>query len=242
MTPEEEMEALRVAREKKFHDKTQRQYWDKIKSGEVWAKPNARELYERLKETKSQSSGRYEINEWNKNVIFNLCLYFSEDPKFEEMGDKFSLKKGIMLSGNPGTGKSHLMNFFTKNPYQSYQTVTCKLVAERYRTSWKRDDLETLEWYSQPLRAEAGHPYNQTKLGYCFVDLGTEDEKKNFGNSMNVMEHIIFQRYENKLDFNLTHFMTNLNPSELEGYYGVRVRDRLKEMCNQMVLTGPSFR
>jgi DNA replication protein DnaC len=148
-----------------------------------------------------------------------------------------------MLMGSPGTGKSHLMSFFSKNPHTSYSHITCKSVAERYRTGWKRDDLETLEWYSFPLKAEFGHVYGQTQLGYCFGDLGTEDEKKNFGNSMNVMEHIIFQRYENKLPFNLTHITTNLNGTEIENFYGLRIRDRIREMFNIMVLeTKESFR
>jgi len=128
-------------------------------------------------------------------------LYFAGDKRFEDRGDNFSLSKGILITGTPGVGKSHLMAFFSKNPHSSYAHVTCKSVAERYRTGWKRDELDTLEWYSYTLKADAGHYWDQTELGYCFGDLGTEDEKNSFGNKMNVMEHIIFQRYENKLPF-----------------------------------------
>ena len=235
-------EALRAGREKKFYELRQKEYWNKIAAGETWKKPNARELYDRLLQTRSQTGDRFQLTDWNKSVIHNLCLYFAGDAKFETMGEGFSLQKGIMLTGKPGTGKSHLMSFFTKNPHASFAHVTCKAVAERYRTGWKRDELDTLEWYSFNAKADFGHVYGQTELGYCFGDLGTEGEKKNFGNAMNVMEHIIFQRYENKLDYNMTHFTTNLDAKDIEQYYGERVRDRLREMCNRFALIGPSFR
>lgn len=242
LSPEEEQEALRKAREDKFYKQAKEEYSRRLTEQKKWHVPTARELYERLLQTVSNTGKPFELTDWNKQIVFDLCLYFAKDPKFSTRGEGYSLQKGICLTGKPGTGKSHLMSFFSKNPNCSYSHITCTAVAERYRTGWSRDDMDTLQWYSYPLKAEYGHPYDQTVLGYCFGDLGTESDKKAFGNSLNVMEHIIFQRYENKLDFNLTHITTNLNPTEIEQQYGIRVRDRLKEQTNFMILDGPSFR
>jgi DNA replication protein DnaC len=242
LTDEETAEALRYARQTKHYAIEHAKYVDKVYAEQKWDRPSPREYWEALLRTRSQKGTPFQITEWNKDVLMALCLYFAGDKRFEEKGESFSLEKGIMISGNPGTGKSHLMDFFKKNPHQSYTIITCKTVAENYRTGWKRDDMEALDYYSRAMKAPAGHAWDQKELGFCFSDLGTEDEKKNFGNSQNVMEHIIFQRYEGHLPFNQTHFTTNLNPQEVEDYYGLRIRDRLKEMCNKLVLDGPSFR
>lgn len=242
LSQEEEQEGLRKAREEKFYRQVREEYNNRIKAADTWRVPNARELYERLLQTRSNTGERFQVTEWNKQIIFDLCLYFANDTRFNDRGDGYSLKKGICISGKPGTGKSHLMAFFSKNPNCSYSHITCTAVAERYRTEWSREGMDTLQWYAQPLKAEYGHQYGQTVLGYCFGDLGTESDKKSYGNGINVMEHIIFQRYENKLDFNLTHITTNLNPTEIEERYGIRVRDRLKESMNFLILKGESFR
>lgn len=241
LTDEELLEAVRLGKQAKDSRNKIAEYNLKIQQSINWSRPTARELFEGLLQTRSNTGERFLITDWNKQVVNSLCLYFAGDPVFETYnGGK--LEKGIMLMGNPGAGKSHLMAFFHKNPHASYANVTCTAIAERYRTGWQRDELDTLQWYSFLLKSEAGHAYDQTELGYCFGDLGTEGEKKNYGNAMNVMENIIFQRYENKLPFKMTHITTNLNPTEIETIYGIRVRDRLKEMCNMLILEGPSFR
>lgn len=173
LTSEEVQEALRLGRESKHFKIEQEAYWNKINARMEWHMPTARELYEQLRNTPTQSGGRFQITDWNKDVIFNLCLYFAGDPKFEQRtGGK--LTQGIMLSGNAGTGKTHLMVFFARNPQQSYIPVTCSLIAERFRTSWERNEQDTLEYYSCPAKADFGHVYGHTELGYCFGDLGME--------------------------------------------------------------------
>lgn len=229
-----------MGREMKHFRLEREAYQAKLNKAVEWHRPNARELYELLRQTKTQAGGRFMVEEWNKPVILQLCLYFAGDPKCEEYG--LSLEKGIAIIGPSGTGKTHLMTFFQKNPVQSYLNVTCSLVAERFRTGWKRNEQDTLEYYVGPAKAEFGHVYGHTELGYCFGDLGTEGEKKNYGNTVNVMEHILFQRYENKLPFNQTHITTNLNADEIKERYGERIRDRFREMFNQVALVGPSWR
>ena len=249
LTPEEEKEALRLAREQKHTKKIAGEYWERVSKQPEWREPTARELYEGLLRTKGVSELPYKITEDNRNVVLSLCLYFANDPKFEDAADKkailpgLSLKKGILLMGTPGVGKTHLMNYFCKNPKASFTVPTCNDVVERFRTGWTKNDVECIDYYSQPVKADAGHPFNQEYLGTCFGDLGNEDSNtNNYGNKRNVMEQIIFNRYERKYDFCLTHFTTNLDADMIRAKYGERCADRLREMCNVIHLGGQSFR
>jgi len=151
--------------------------------------------------------------------------------------------KGILLMGLPGTGKSHLMNFFAKNPKASYQLQTCKVISQRYADKWSYEGVGTLEYYGTTAKASIGHPWQQKELGMCFHDLGAERlESNSFGNKENVMETVLFNRYENHLPFKMTHITTNLDEKQLEAAYGSRIRDRMREMFNVFVCKWDSFR
>lgn len=58
----------------------------------------------------------------------------------------------------------------------------------------------------------------QSKLtGYCFDDLGTEQQIKHFGNDCNVMAEILISRYEHFVENkSITHITTNLSATEIE--------------------------
>ncbi|MNQ76367.1 hypothetical protein D3C85_912040 [compost metagenome] len=75
---------------------------------------------------------------------------------------------------------------------------------------------------------------NQNRLtGYCFDDLGAEQQIKHFGNDCNVMAEILISRYEQFVENNtVTHITTNLSASEIENLYGNRLRSRLRSMVN----------
>ena len=68
---------------------------------------------------------------------------------------------------------------------------------------------------------------------YCFDDLGTENNLKYYGNDCNVMAEILLSRYDMFVSRKMiTHLTTNLNSSEIESIYGIRVRSRMREMFN----------
>lgn len=242
LTEDETIEALRVARENKFYRLRQEEYSKKIAAGIDWSIPTARELYERLRRTVGNNGKPYQITPDNKKVIEILCLYFANDPRLPDLHPTINPDKGICLTGNVGVGKTHLLNFFATNPKQSYKLVTCREVAEKFRIGWQYEGTNTIEYYSSIPSAKHPQPYNQEVMGFCFGDLGYEDDKNNYGNKMNVMEEIIFRRYESHVPFHMTHFTTNLNAKELRSRYGERVYDRIKETMNWIVLEGTSFR
>lgn len=242
LTPDEEKEAIRAFKEQKHQKRLIAEWNQKIQSQKLWEQPNARELYEGLRATKSKSGQWYKITDTNKSIVHALCLYFANDSRFQDFGEDFSLSKGIMLMGKPGVGKSHLMNYFMKNPHASYVIPTCKSIVEKFRENWSRDELSTIEFYSKLQSAEFGHLYNQDYLGTCFGDLGSEEIANSYGNKRNVIEEIIFARYEAGLPFDYTHITTNLDAEMIEKIYGERLIDRLREMCNVLSLEGESFR
>jgi ATPase subunit of ABC transporter with duplicated ATPase domains len=254
LSDEEQEEALRLAREEK-HFKIEREaYRDKISKSVDWSRPNARMLLNGLKETKSKLGDPFEITDQNKEVIYKLCLYFSGDEqRLKQIYPDMDLKKGIMLMGPSGVGKTHLMSYFMTNPYSSFIHTTCKIVIERYRAGWKRDDKSTIEYYSGIIPSTHPQPFNQPTMGICFGDLGNEIEANSYGNKTEVMEEILFLRYENyqpkeendgesMLPFYQTHVTTNLDADMIERKYGTRIRSRMGEMFNVLPLVGESFR
>lgn len=157
---------------------------------------------------------RFKLSDEEKLIYWLLCLYFTEDPEFEKRG--FSLRKGLLIFGLIGCGKTTMMNLFRINPRLKYGVFACSKVSEQY----KKEGVFGLEKF-----------YSQESI--CFDDLGTETAAKNFGNESNVMADILMTRYENEAEKGFkTHITTNLNNEQIEEYYGKRVRSRMKEMYN----------
>ena len=164
-----------------------------------------------------------------KSVMRALALYFANDPRFEEEGNG-KLEKGIFLSGNVGTGKTLLMQAFKKcrkSFYKAdYSVLSCIDIANRYMT----EGMENFYRYF-------GEP--DQSWGYCFDDFGAENiSVKYMGNELNCMEQIILSRYSRKIPFYRTHFTSNLDADAIERLYGLRVRSRLREMVNFIVIDG----
>jgi DNA replication protein DnaC len=176
---------------------------------------------------------KFEIDENNHSIIKLLCKYFTNDQSFET--ENFKLHKGIMLVGPVGCGKTTLLKLFSANQKASFQIMSCRRLADMYA------DLgpEILHRFSLEVNIPTSlDTFYQNKIGLCFDDLGTENVKKNFGNASNVMEQIILNRYDNGVPFYFTHLTTNLTVDEIEQMYGTRVRSRMREMFNMIVLTG----
>ncbi|CAM2879370.1 hypothetical protein SAMN05444143_102200 [Flavobacterium succinicans] len=133
--------------------------------------------------------------------------------------------KGIILSGPVGCGKTSMMfllNYFCATNF-SYKIKPCREVAFEFA----KKGYDSLLPYTKK-------EHQQIKLTtYCFDDLGTEKQIKHFGNECNVMAEIILSRYDSFIhEKSLTHVTTNLSASELEAYYGDRVRSRMRQMFN----------
>ncbi len=134
-----------------------------------------------------------------------------------------------MLAGPVGCGKTTLMtlyNFF-HHTEKRFIMKTCRDVSFEFH----KYGYDTIQEYSK--KAFYNRKGELIPKSFCFDDLGVESNLKHFGNECNVMGEILLSRYEmfvaNKA---ITHVTTNLSSSEIEQFYGNRVRSRMREMFN----------
>lgn len=157
-------------------------------------------------------------------IIFKLLVYFLRDTVNADKY-KISFRKGILLTGPVGCGKTSLMNLVklflpTEERYvvKSCREVSFEFLQEGHTVIRKYSNLSF---------------YGDIPKVYCFDDLGTENNLKYFGNECNVLAEVLLSRYEffvhNQMN---THLTTNLNGDEIEEMYGARVRSRMREMFN----------
>jgi len=157
-------------------------------------------------------------------VIFKLLVYFLKD---SAGADKYniSLHKGILLSGPVGCGKTSLMNILKlfQKPGERFAFKSCRDISFEF----------IQEGYSIIHKYSKQSFKNNIPIIYCLDDLGTENNLKYYGNECNVMSEILLSRYDLFIYHHmLTHMTTNLNSTEIEDFYGLRVRSRLREQFN----------
>lgn len=166
----------------------------------------------------------FKIHNNDKPTIYKLLIYAIRD-KDNAFKLGLDLNKGILLSGPVGCGKTsimHLIKPFAHAKYD-YKIKTTREVSFEFA----KHGFEALQPYTQ----KSNQQHRLT--GYCFDDLGAEQQIKHFGNDCNVMAEILISRYEQFIENNtVTHITTNLSASELENCYGNRVRSRLRQMFN----------
>ncbi|NVO09032.1 MAG: ATPase [Bacteroidales bacterium] len=168
--------------------------------------------------------GHFRIHDEDHELIAKLLVYILKD---EENAQKhsISLHKGILLSGPVGCGKTSLMSIlrFFQPGDNRYIMKSCRDVSFEFI----QDGYLVITKYSK-------QAFNQDKpKACCFDDLGTENNLKYYGNECNVMAEILLSRYDLFVSWQMvTHITTNLNSSEIESLYGIRVRSRMREMFN----------
>lgn len=227
LSQEEQEEALRLARKAKHHKIENEKYRERISRPIEYPVFNCDQLasfaYKRLLEMQPQ----FEINDFNRQILHLLSLYFSCDERFEETNG-YSLQKGIMLVGPIGCGKTTIMKAFALNTHNPYSVISTRYVSDDY----SKVGVDALDRYSDLLPGYPQQNFGHRELGICFDDLGTESSRKHFGNESNVMHDIILSRYDNHILKGKTHFTANLTGDEIEELYSTRARSRLREMCN----------
>lgn len=173
---------------------------------------------------RAQYGQSFKINEVDCPIFYKLLIYMIKDQS-EASKLKIDLSKGILLSGPIGCGKTSIMHLI--RPFavmaSDYKIKTCREIAFEFA----KHGYEALNPYT--LKSN-----NKARLsGFCFDDLGAEQQIKHFGNDCNVMAEILISRYEEfTANKSLTHITTNLSASEIEKLYGNRLRSRMRNMFN----------
>ena len=158
------------------------------------------------------------------SIVMRLWAWFRRD---EETCNAFGIDigKGILLAGPVGCGKTSLMTLMKYVAPTGYKHIIkpCRDISFEFIDG----GYKVLHTYSK------GKLNESLPRAYCFDDLGIENNLKYFGNECNVMTEILLSRYDLFVSRRIpTHITTNLSASEIEKYYGPRVRSRLREMVN----------
>lgn len=168
-------------------------------------------------------SPQFIINAYHKQIYFQLLIYAIEDEQQLE-ALKLNPKKGLLLMGDSGTGKTAMMHL-TKPFYanrKKYVIKNCNTLANEF--SYK--GYEAI----MPL-------LSQNAAVLCLDNMGKETSAKHFGNTCDttytIVEHFYEQRFN--LSYPKLHVTTSLSPAEIQKRYGVGFRKMLQELCNVIV-------
>ncbi|TCN61641.1 P-loop NTPase family protein [Acetobacteroides hydrogenigenes] len=166
----------------------------------------------------------FKIYQEDHELILKLLAYFTNNL---QACQKYAIsqRKGLMLSGPVGCGKTSLMRLFNTLllPQYKYQVKPCRDISFEFN----RDGYSMIHKYSTNSYSRGQHKI------YCFDDLGTENHLKFYGVECNVMAEILLSRYDQFTLHGLqTHITTNLTSMDIEEQYGKRVRSRMREMFN----------
>ena len=170
----------------------------------------------------------FQIYEHNHELIYKLLVWFMGDiEKIKQLG--FDYEKGILLSGPVGCGKTTLMSLMRHCTHIQRKPLmkSCRDISFEFI----KNGFEVIQQYSRQAFDQNGSQF--LPKCYCFDDLGSEQNLQYFGNECNVMAEILLSRYDLFVSQNMTtHITTNLSASEIEDFYGNRLRSRMREMVN----------
>lgn len=158
----------------------------------------------------------------NTPLIKIICFFLSRDIRFETELN-YSLKKGLLIRGVSGLGKTFLIKCVKDNelnPIDIFSTI---------------DIAETVK--------EEGNFTIQTNKLIYLDDVGTEEHIVNhYGTKINWVKNFIELYYTRNFPFNKLIVSTNNSFQEIEEKYGFRVRSRIKEMFNVINVSGKDMR
>ncbi len=182
----------------------------------------------------------YIIDSSNSDTVRKVSLWASRNPEFEDPRKGYYLAKGILLTGDVGTGKTDLFNIlrtYLNNYLKSRYTFTYGVVW-KFTSDFSKDGYSSLD--GQEL-------HNRYYDELCLTDSRTKfpnkEQAMHFGSKLLIGEEIIMLRYNSfKRKGYQTHFSTNATAAELTEIYGERAFSRLTEMCNFLSLTGDDRR
>lgn len=162
------------------------------------------------------------------NLITALCFFVSRDKRFETDFDpklKYSLKKGLLIRGVSGLGKTHLVKCISGNKLNPILLLSMLEISDEIRLNG--DFKVQLDGY-----------------GIVYLDdVGTEEaDAKHYGNVINFFKNFIEGTYLKRTTFNHIMMSTNNSFAQIEQKYGFRVRSRIKDMFNIIDVTGKDMR
>ncbi|WP_343694000.1 AAA family ATPase [Chitinophaga sp.] len=193
------------------------------------------DLLQRVSKTGKDLFGRdFVIEDVDKPVVTRLLCYFLKDEAIAA-AEGISLRKGVLLMGPVGCGKTALMKIMSNYCSSAERPVfrACNEVVFDFNNK----GYESLNQYTK----NSFFSYSSVPRVYCFDDLGAEAMGYHFGSSSNVLTEILLSRYNHFVSRGmLTHLTTSMTSTELEGIYGKSICSRIREMFNQIKFNNAS--
>lgn len=158
-----------------------------------------------------------------KRHALTVCREFAED--FAEQSRKGS---GLILSGKPGTGKSHLAAAVLQSMLsKDVRYLTCLDMIRAVRETWRRDSEK-----SEPQVLAYLGRLDLLVIDEMGVQYGTDGEQT-------ILFDVLDRRYR---DVRPTILLTNQDSAGLKEFVGERTYDRLKETCRWVPFDWESYR
>ena len=145
-------------------------------------------------------------------------------------------KKGIMLAGGIGSGKTTLMRllqFYYISTDYTFDIVSSMQIMRDFATK----GYDGLDRYINNTTLNSYNVEVQNPRTICIDDVGIEIEVENYGNRLNPVEYILLERYELYQRCNIrTHITTNYNKQHIKDRYSNRLISRIREMFQYVEL------
>ena len=169
-----------------------------------------------------------EIDEFYKKLI----QWFHADPSFTG-----PLDKGFIIQGPTGSGKTLAMQVM--NIYRTIDDIKFIRDGRAYKMNFEICNVNDIVNFFIDNAFDGIQVYSN-RYALCLDDIGSEVEQvKHYGNTLDVIGHILSERYSKRL---LTFATTNYTTDMLEDKYGGRVISRMYALFNFVTLNGPDFR
>ena len=186
----------------------------------------------------------FQIDEHNIKVIRFLLYYFNGCELAEKVfpEENYKIWKNILLIGEPGTGKTMLMQIFSDylkatDNENYFHNISLTQLMNYYKINGHIDRY-TFNELADP-KSFDGSPFN-----VCLNDIGLATEnQKSFGTQLEtIIDEFLFARYEIYQQHNKRyHFTSNMNVKEFKNRFEIRLADRFKSF-NVIELRGGSRR
>lgn len=189
---------------------------------EMWT---AKRMYQLMSWTSQNVYGKkLVVNDHTKKLITAICYFVSRDPRFEsELG--YDLKKGILIRGATGLGKTYAVQCIQDNGLNPIILLSMLAITDAIQQEGE-------------FKIEMG----EKKIVYM-DDVGTEQPVvKFYGTNIMFFKNFIETTYLRQKSFNSLIISTNENFKGLEGLYGFRVVSRMREMFNVLDVFGEDMR
>jgi hypothetical protein len=183
----------------------------------------------------------YKLDENSEAIINSMAQYFSGDQEFLK-DDSFSFKKGLLIMGGVGCGKTLLFRGINEMLKLFNHKVDCSYGLKIFNMTISNSFMfsEDFSRYGYEMFDQFEISSSLTTIKFMdepiiIDDIGAESIANHFGNSLNIVGEIILRRYEGKSQ---TFGTTNLDRPHLKSFYGDRVFSRMIEMFNFLVYKG----